>query len=112
MNANDYQKIALRTAQIENNGELNTLVNCALGLSGESGEFADHMKKYCFQGHVIDHEHLKKELGDILWYVAVACECLKTDLDTVMQMNVDKLLKRYPNGFETEKSINRVESEE
>lgn len=112
MNANDYQKAALRTARLEENGPISTLVNCALGLSGESGEFADHMKKYVYQGHTFDHEHLKKELGDILWYVAVACECLNTDLETVMQMNVNKLLKRYPNGFDSQMSINRQEANE
>lgn len=109
MNATDYQKAALRTANIEQHGVISTLINCALGLSGESGEFADHMKKYCFQGHTMDHDYLKKELGDILWYVAVACECLETDLSTIMQDNVDKLKKRYPNGFDSERSVNRVD---
>jgi NTP pyrophosphatase (non-canonical NTP hydrolase) len=81
----------------------------ALGLCGESGEFADHIKKGLHHGHKIDRDYLTKELGDVLWYVAVAADKLGIALEAVANQNIEKLEKRYPDGFDEEKSRNRVE---
>lgn len=87
------------------------LLNGALGLAGEAGEVADLIKKIMFQGHSMDWERIAKELGDILWYVAETANAIGYDLDTVMQMNIDKLKKRYPDGFSTERSKHREEGD-
>ena len=108
MSINDYQKLALRTASTLESDKL--VLNGALGLAGESGEVADHVKKHLFQGHELDKENLAKELGDICWYIAITAEGLGYDLESIMQMNIDKLRKRYPNGFEASRSLNREES--
>lgn len=71
---------------------------------------ADHMKKALFQGHAIDPHHLAEELGDILWYLCLACNPLEYSLEAVMQCNVEKLQRRYPNGFDAECSIHRARS--
>lgn len=105
MKINEYQKLALRTAPTLLNSE--ALINGALGLTGESGEVADLVKKNLFQGHELDKEHIAKELGDICWYIALMAESIGYELETVMQMNIDKLIKRYPEGFNVENSINR-----
>lgn len=106
MHANEYQELALRTAP-KNLDSTQMLLNGALGLAGESGEVVDAIKKHLFQGHWLDKSHLIKELGDISWYLAIAAEALDTDLDTIFQMNVDKLKARYPDGFDAKRSINR-----
>lgn len=105
MNANDYQKAALRTA----NPKCKSLINCALGLTGEAGEFADMIKKHEFHGHELDRDAAIKELGDVLWYAAVAADVLGVSLGEVMRRNVEKLMQRYPNGFSTEDSVKRVD---
>ena len=71
----------------------------------------DMVKKYRFQGHELDKAHLAKELGDVAWYIAVAAHAIGYDLETVLQMNVDKLRNRYPNGFEKERSLHRQEGD-
>ena len=109
MRANDYQKAALRTASTLEPKDL--VLNGALGLAGESGEVADHIKKHLFQGHELDKENLAKELGDICWYIAIMAEGLGYNLETIMQINIDKLRKRYPQGFEKERSLYREEKE-
>lgn len=106
MTGNEYQKLALRTAR-KDLDSTQLLLNGALGLAGESGEVVDAVKKHLFQEHWLDRTHLIKELGDICWYLAIAAEALDTDLDTIFQMNIDKLKARYPDGFEAERSINR-----
>ena len=83
------------------------MINGVMGLAGESGECVDMVKKYLFQGHDLDKEHLAKELGDVAWYLAITARAIGYDLSTVLQMNVEKLKKRYPDGFTAEKSINR-----
>lgn len=109
MNMNDYQLSAMRTA----NGmdkRYPMILNGVLGLNGESGECADIVKKHLFQGHELDEKHLAEELGDVLWYVAVTAFSIGYDLDEIAQMNVSKLLKRYPDGFDKARSVNRDES--
>ena len=85
------------------------LNNAAFGLVGEAGEFADLVEKALFQGQH-DHEKLVDELGDLCWYLAAACTALGIDLETVMQRNIDKLKKRYPDGFSSEASQARVDT--
>ena len=106
MTANEYQKLAQRTSNNDLSNAMN-LINGALGLAGESGEVADLVKKFWMQGHNLDQEHIAKELGDICWYLAETATAIGYDLETIMQMNVDKLLKRYPEGFDPERSQHR-----
>lgn len=105
MKINEYQKAAMRTASTTNSKDL--ILNGSLGLCGESGEVADVVKKHLFQGHELNRDKIIKELGDVCWYIAITAEGLGVDLETVMQINIEKLMKRYPEGFEANKSINR-----
>lgn len=94
MTPNDYQQAALRTVP----GDLppeRLLLNGLMGLNGEAGEAIDILKKHLFQGHELDTEHMAKELGDVAWYLAVSANAIGYDLETIMQMNVDKLKARY-----------------
>ena len=111
MTINEYQAAALRTAQTDKLTARELLLNSALGLCGESGEVADLLKKYHFQGHNLDLDHVAKELGDIAWYLAVGAYSIGYDLETILQMNVDKLKARYPNGFSTDRSLHRAEND-
>ena len=86
------------------------LMGC-LGLAGESGELLDLFKKWIFHGKPLDEEHAKKELGDVLWYVAEIAHSMGWDLDEIMAMNIDKLRARYPEGFSTEMSNHRAEGD-
>ena len=87
------------------------LLTAAVGMSAESGEFIEVVKKMIFQGKPVNEEnlfHLKGELGDVMWYVAQACMALDTSFDEIVEMNVDKLKARYPGGeFDVHKSENR-----
>ena len=107
MTINEYQAAALRTAQTDKLTASDILLNSALGLCGESGEVADLLKKYHFQGHNLDLDHVAKELGDVAWYLAVGAYAIGFDLETILQMNVDKLKARYPDGFSTDRSLHR-----
>lgn len=111
MTINEYQTAALRTAQTEELTHIELVMNAALGLCGESGEVADIVKKFRFQGHDIDLEHVAKELGDIAWYLAVGAHAISYDLETILQMNVDKLKARYPDGFSSDRSLHRAEGD-
>ena len=107
MTINEYQIEAMRTASGVNYENHGMLINAALGLCGESGEVADIIKKATFQGHELDVVHVAKELGDVAWYLAVGARAIGYDLETIMQMNVDKLRARYPDGFDADKSQHR-----
>ena len=107
MTINEYQNAALRTAQTDKFSASDLLLNSALGLCGESGEVADLVKKHRFQGHDLDLDHVAKELGDISWYLAVGAYSIGYDLETILQMNVDKLKARYPDGFSADRSLHR-----
>ena len=107
MTINEYQTASLRTAQTDKLTANELLLNSALGLCGESGEVADIVKKHRFQGHDIDVEHIAKELGDVAWYLAVGAYAIGYDLETILQMNVDKLKARYPDGFSADRSLHR-----
>lgn len=100
-----YQAQAMRTAGEFSQDEY--LINAALGLNGESGEVADIIKKYRFQGHELDTAKLIKELGDMQWYIALAASALGVSLGEVMMRNIEKLRERYPDGFDPERSVHR-----
>ena len=83
------------------------LAIAGLGLAGEAGEVVDYLKKVVGHGHKLDKDKLVKELGDVLWYVAEICSAINADMSDVAQQNMDKLKARYPDGFSSERSINR-----
>ena len=91
------------------------LLTASVGMCAEAGEFTEIVKKIIFQGKPVNEEnmfHLKRELGDIMWYVAQACMGLDISLDEIMEMNVDKLKARYPGGeFDVHYSENRKEGD-
>ena len=106
MQANEYQKLAMTTLNPALDKK-DVLINSVMGLCGESGEAIDIVKKWLMQGHELDKEHLIKELGDVAWYLAEAATALDVPLEAVFQGNLDKLRKRFPNGFDTEASVHR-----
>lgn len=106
MTINEYQQAALRTAN-KTLSPTEQLANGLMGLNGEAGESIDILKKHLFQGHALDIQHLAKELGDVAWYLAVSANAIGYDLETIMNINIEKLKARYPDGFESELSVNR-----
>lgn len=134
MNANKYQKLAMRTndgkasdrligkiqeydmkfsneQSDKESVDIGGIFNACLGLSGEVGEFNDMIKKWVFNEKDLDMEHAKKEAGDILWYVAMLCESFGWNMGEIMQMNVDKLIARYPDGFDIERANHRAQGD-
>lgn len=112
MTINEYQQEALRTeADIKTKYPSLRLLHGLIGLSAESGEALDILKKNMFQEHNLDKYHLALELGDVAWYLAVSADSLGYDLETILQMNVTKRLARYPDGFDANKSIYRKEGD-
>ena len=105
MTPNEYQRAAMRTAT----GGGYDIVNAALGLAGECGEVADEVKKSMFQGHPFQPEKVAEELGDVLWYAALLADLLSVPLEKVMEMNIAKLRRRYPDGFSEQASRERTE---
>lgn len=104
---NEYQKLAKRTAP---KGRKNSkLANLALGVCGEAGELGEIFKKYLYHDHELNVEEVKKEAGDVMWYVANILDACGLSFDEVAEMNIEKLKKRYPSGFSADKSINREE---
>lgn len=108
MEINEYQKLAMVTLN-KNLDKKEILTNSVMGLCGESGEACDIVKKHLFHGHELNRESLIKELGDVAWYLAEAASALDINLDEVFERNIEKLKKRYPEGFSEERSINRTE---
>ena len=86
------------------------LINSVMGLCGESGEAIDIVKKWLAQGHELDREKLAKELGDIAWYLAEAATALEIPLEDIFASNIEKLRKRFPEGFSTEASRMRTDT--
>ena len=113
----DYAAFLTRTNSLELQEDCNVtqLLTAALGLTAESGEFTEVVKKIIFQGKPYNEEnvfHMKREVGDICWYLAQACMALDTTFDEVLEMNVDKLKARYPGGeFDVHHSENRKEGD-
>ena len=106
LTANEYQKKAMTTLNPELSKQ-DVLLNGVMGLCGESGECIDLVKKHLHQGHPLDSEKLAKELGDVAWYLAETAWALDISLEDILRGNLDKLKKRYPQGFDAEKSVNR-----
>ena len=136
MTGNDYQKLAMRTNDHKaterlisaredfclekrcsepdsdiRNADFGGILNACLGLSGEVAEFNDMIKKWIFHEKELDIEHAKKEAGDVCWYLAMLCESFGWNLDEIMQMNVDKLRARYPEGFDVGRANHRAEGD-
>ena len=110
MTVNEYQNLAMRTLNPELN-KRDVLINSVMGLCGESGEAIDIVKKWMAHGHELDKAHLAKELGDIAWYLAEAATALDMDLEDILNANIEKLRKRYPEGFSSEKSRIRLQGD-
>lgn len=108
MTINEYQNLALRTLNRDLDAD-EMLLNAVMGLCGESGEAIDLVKKHRMHSHPFDREKFAGELGDIAWYLAEAAHAIGMDLNTVLQMNIDKLKQRYPDGFDCERSLHRAE---
>lgn len=122
MTGSEYQRLAMRTNDGLSDYRLrNTIANTeidvaellmgCLGLAGESGELLDLIKKWIFHAKPLDEDHAKKELGDVLWYVAEIAYSFGWDLDEVMSMNIDKLKARYPGGFDIQLSNHRKDGD-
>lgn len=134
MQGNEYQRQAMRTndglsterlgacietyAHLEDNmlvddGDISIggLLNGCLGLTGEAGEVSDMIKKWIFHQGKLDKWHLKKELGDVLWYIAMICESMGFNMDEIMMKNIEKLKARYPEGFDTQRANSREEGD-
>lgn len=126
MEAKEYQNLAMRTndgkgtdrlldwTNVDANGKIKDpggLLNRCLGLSGEAGELNDLVKKWIFHKKPLDREHMKKEIGDVCWYIADICHSMGFDLGEIFQMNIDKLKARYPEGFSEQRANNRSEGD-
>ena len=107
MDFNEYQKLAMRTAS--DKSKQNMVLNGVMGLCGEAGECIDIVKKHMFQGHELDTQKLIDEASDCLWYLAEIASGLDISLEDIANHNVEKLRKRYPDGFNIDKSVNRPE---
>lgn len=111
MNPQDFTASALRTESKPNpirmHKDEQRLLHAALGMASESGEFVDILKRNLFYGEPIDRTHLKEELGDLMWYIAIASSALGSSLEDVMGMNAAKLKTRYPEQFTNREALNR-----
>ena len=105
----------MNNLELEDDCNISPLITAAFGLTAEAGEFTEVVKKIILQGKPYNEEnvfHMKRELGDICWYIAQACMALDTSFDEIMEMNVEKLKARYPGGeFDVHKSENRAEGD-
>ena len=122
MTGKEYQELAMRTndgkaterlltAVFPKGANIGGVLNGCLGLSGEVGEFNDMVKKSIFHEKPLDVDHAKKEIGDVMRYIAMSCHSFGWNLDEIMQMNIDKLKARYPDGFSVENSLHRKEGD-
>lgn len=108
MTVKEYQELAMTTLNPQLSKK-DVLINGVMGLCGESGEAIDIVKKWLAQGHALDREKLAKELGDICWYLAETATALDLDLEDIMIANIEKLKCRYPEGFDSSRSVHRCE---
>jgi NTP pyrophosphatase (non-canonical NTP hydrolase) len=106
---NCYQKDASRTLAPNRRLDNNTLAMGGLGMAGETGEVVDLIKKVVAHGHELDQHKLIEELGDVMWYIAALCTLMGVGLEDVAFANIAKIKRRYPNGFDPNRSINRSE---
>lgn len=111
MDPKTYQQEALKTLSSQFHFSPTqdncNLLHAAIGIATESGELLDAIKKSTFYGKQLDSVNLREELGDLMWYIAIACESLRTSIDEVCQINIEKLRTRYPEKFTSEAAINR-----
>ena len=108
MTINEYQRLAMVTAN-RALSQKEMLQNGVMGLCGEAGETIDIVKKHLFHGHELSRDKLLEELGDVAWYLAETCTALGAELEDVLEQNIAKLKKRYPEVFVRERSIHREE---
>lgn len=110
-NGPDYKGVAERMTGYEGqtlpDSQTLDLIHASMGLVTEAGEFQDMLKKHLYYGRELDTVNLKEEIGDLLWYCAIALEALGTDFESVMKTNIDKLKARYPEKFTEESANNR-----
>jgi len=110
-NGPDYKGVAERMTGYEDqtipDNQVLDLIHASMGLVTEAGEFQDMLKKHLYYGKELDTVNLKEEIGDLLWYCAIALEALNTDFQAVMQTNIDKLKARYPEKFTEDSANNR-----
>lgn len=109
MDLSEFQRKAMRTANMALTDN-EQITNAVMGLSGEAGELSNKIKKFLFQGHDFDKPSVVEEIGDCLWYVALACESMGVNLEDVAQNNIEKLMARYPDKFEATLSVNRKDN--
>ena len=115
--SSDFAQLLSRMSELEvqDDADVPRLMTAAFGISAEAGEFTEVVKKMFLQGKPYTEEnafHLKRELGDIMWYVAQACMALDTNIEEILQMNFEKLSARYPEGsFDVYRSENRKEGD-
>ena len=105
----EYQKLASRTMR-KDLTQQETVFHALHGMVGEIGEIHSLYQK-TYQGHALEEDHAKKECGDLLWFIAEYCTAKEWELEEIMRMNIDKLMARYPEGFEKEKSLHRKEGD-
>ncbi len=105
MTFSEYERLAQRTAAERTMEQ--RLIHAQMGLSSEAGEVSEHLKHHLFHGHPLDRDHLIKELGDLMWYLAEAAVGLGVPMEEIAKRNIEKLKGRYPEGFSTERSMNR-----
>lgn len=109
MTGNKYQKLAGRTIN-ENLSWYHVKYHALHGMVGEIGEIHSLFQKV-YQGHEMDEDHLKKEVGDLLWFIAELCTAYGWKMEDVMELNIEKLKARYPEGFDADHSLNRKEGD-
>lgn len=106
MEIKEFQKLSTRTINNELTHE-DKIKNMVFGLNGEVGEITDILKKHFFHSHTLDKDHLAEEIGDVMFYLVNLATLYNIDMSEVLQNNVSKLIKRYPKGFDKDRSINR-----
>ena len=104
MTINEYQQLAMTTLN-KDLDKKDVLINGVMGLCGESGEAIDLVKKWLAQGHELDEDKLISEIGDVAWYIAEIATALGVTLEDVLKGNIDKLKRRYPDGFKSEDQV-------
>lgn len=109
MSPNQYQMLAARTMRNDLSAK-EQQKHALFGMAAELGELHGIYQK-TYQGHEFDTEHVKKEIGDMLWFIAEYCTAWRWNLEDIMQLNIDKLRARYPDGFDADHSLHRAEGD-
>ena len=109
MEIQEFQKLSIRTLN-NSLSEKEQLANMVIGASCEFSEAGDSLKKYLFQGHELDKKHIEEELGDTMFYICNLATLLDINMEDVLEKNIEKLNKRYKNGFSYKASIDRIDT--